>query len=257
MDHTDSPAIAESPVIHSPSLPAVIPNPDPMQSVLQSLRLSSLFRSINRFLPPTDADRRRAQMASQAREGAHTSPSDILAPILKDLQELKALTPENLPLQNPSSDTRSHAQALKEKLLPIGEFITNYLDGVPEADRGSLELRTCRYIADGYWPLPVENYTYLKVQEIYRNARYKKAQRAFRAALVELSQLHQASPDYGSSGNPAPEVAADQDAPPVNSSSVGSATTSGPMFGQDTLCLNTAAQRPDVPSNTEEKDLKR
>jgi hypothetical protein len=168
-------AIAEAPIIYSSSLPAVIPSSGPMQSVLQSFRLSNLYCSLDRFLPYTENDRYSAQMASQAGEGAHASPSHILAPILRDLQKLKALTPESLPPYNPNSNVKSHAQVLKEKLLPIGKFIADYLEEVPEAKRGNSELRICRYIADEYWPLPVDDFAYLKIQEKYRNALFKIA----------------------------------------------------------------------------------
>lgn len=114
-------------------------------------------------------------MASQAGEGAHASPGHILAPILRDLQKLKALTPESLPPYNPNFNVKSHAQVLKERLLPIGKFIADYLDEVPEAKRGNSELRICRYIADEYWPLPVDDFTYLKIQEKYRNTLFKIA----------------------------------------------------------------------------------
>lgn len=150
-------------------------------------------------------------MASQAREGSHTSLTHILAPVLADLQELKALTPESLPPGNLNFATRSHAQVLNEKLLPIGKFIGDYLDGIPEAKRGVLELRICRYIADEYWPLPVENFTYLKIQEKYRNALYKKAQRGTGGPTVEPPLPDDTSSSHPSSEDPPSEAAGYKD----------------------------------------------
>ncbi|KAG9193053.1 hypothetical protein G6011_03088 [Alternaria panax] len=250
-----SPTIAESPIIHSQSLPAVIPNSALMWSILQSFRLSSLSRSLNRFLPSTGTDHRRAQMASQASEGAHTAPSHILAPILGDLQKLKALTPKSLPPYNLNFDIKSHAQVLKERLLPIGKFIADYLDGVSEAKRGILELRICRYIADEYWPLPIDDFTYLKIQEKYRNALYKMNQRISSGPAVGLPPLDDTSSGHASPEGLPPETAAYEGAPPTDSSLNSPLITSPTIFGKDTLSQNAITISAEAATSAEKRDL--
>jgi hypothetical protein len=172
-------------------------------------------------------------MASQADEGARVSLSHILAPILGDLQKLKALTPESLPPYNPNFNVKSHAQVLKERLLPIGKFIADYLDGVAEAKRGDLELRICRYIADEYWPLPVDDFTHLRIQEKYRNALFKIARSGVPIAGPPPGD---SPPKHASPSDGQPEDAAYKDAPPEHLSPSRLLTSSPPVLEPRSDC---------------------
>lgn len=107
----------------------------------------------------------------------------ILSPVQKDLQRLRTLTPESLPPYNARLRTKSHAQILKHKLLPIGQAIIAHLDLVPQQDQGALELQLCCFIATNYWPLPVDESTHLRIQEMYRNTLFKHDQRSTNNAL--------------------------------------------------------------------------
>ena len=112
----------------------------------------------------------------------------ILMPVRDKLQALKATTPESLPQYNPRMRTNCHAQVLKRRLLPIGDFIVQVLAQSPTERRGRLELQLCRFIASGYWPLPVTEVTPLRVQETYRNGILKRnscERRMLRAAVPE------------------------------------------------------------------------
>ncbi|KAI4646755.1 hypothetical protein J4E93_004978 [Alternaria ventricosa] len=178
------PVVAELPIIPSPSLPAVIHSSGPRLSVLQSFRLSKLYR--NQFLPLTEAschiegpnDHSTAQMASEIQYDDKSLIIEILSPVLDDLKELKALTPESLQDYNQTLNNETHAQVLKQKLLPIGQLIVDCLQTVPLDRRGALERAICHHIADNYWPLPANFFTHLKIQEKYRNALFRLAQRA-------------------------------------------------------------------------------
>ncbi|KAI4709742.1 hypothetical protein J4E89_005759 [Alternaria sp. Ai002NY15] len=180
-----TPFVAELPIIHSPSLPAVIHSSGPRLSVLQSFRLSKLYRS--RFLSPTEVschtDHSTAQMESQIQYDDKSLIIEILSPVLDDLKELKALTPESLQDHNQTLNNETHAQVLKQKLLPIGQLIVDCLETVPLDRRGALEGAICHHIADNYWPLPVNFFTHLKIQEKYRNALFRLAQRTPAGAI--------------------------------------------------------------------------
>ncbi|KAF1831382.1 hypothetical protein BDW02DRAFT_473704, partial [Decorospora gaudefroyi] len=97
-------------------------------------------------------------------------PDLLFSSLRNELEKLKSCTPESLPPYNARLRTKSHAQVLKHRLLPIGRFIVEYLDQTPEESRGRLELEFCRYIATQYWPLPVNQFTHIKIHEMYRNA---------------------------------------------------------------------------------------
>lgn len=104
-----------------------------------------------------------------------TQMAAILAPVLRNLQGIKRLTPENLPPQSKHIRTLSYLQILKRRLLPVGECIVAALTPLSWQQRGALELKLCRHIATEYWPLPISTYTHLRIMEMYRNALMKKA----------------------------------------------------------------------------------
>ncbi|KAF2848591.1 hypothetical protein T440DRAFT_556657 [Plenodomus tracheiphilus IPT5] len=103
-------------------------------------------------------------------------PDFIFARMKSLLERLKGTTPASLPPYNPRIQTKSHAQVLKGRVLPVGNFIiTHVLVREPEESRGSLELDLCRHIATHYWPSPVTNFTHLYILEMYRNVQFKVA----------------------------------------------------------------------------------
>ncbi|KAH6882905.1 hypothetical protein BKA58DRAFT_374111 [Alternaria rosae] len=122
-------------------------------------------------------------MESEVQYDGKSLISEILSPLLDDLKELKALTPESLQDYNQNLNNETHAQVLKQKLLPIGQLIVDCLETVPLNRRGALEVAICHHIADNYWPLPVNFFTHLKIQEKYRNALFKLAQRTPAGAM--------------------------------------------------------------------------
>jgi hypothetical protein len=208
-----SPVVAESPNIHSPSLPAVIPHSGSMRSVLQSFKLSKLY--LKRFLHPTEESHHSdipdndhsARMASQVQFTDQTLIRQILSPVLDDLEKLKASTTESLSVDNPSLDSEAHAQVLKQKLLPIGQFIVHYLDSVEQVHRGALELALCHHIADKYWPLPVNFFTHLRIQEKYRNALYRLEQQTSAKQSANGVIQEDTTPEDELPGDATPSVA--------------------------------------------------
>jgi len=110
----------------------------------------------------------------------------LLEPVRDDLVRLKALTPESLPSYNPRLRTQHYAQILKHRLLPIGQFIVSKLDQIAEDKRGALELHLCRYIASNHWPLSTDEYTHLRIHEMYRNSLYMSAQHTSTSQAPEL-----------------------------------------------------------------------
>ncbi|USP76384.1 hypothetical protein yc1106_03658 [Curvularia clavata] len=162
------------PDIHNPTLP-LVRNIGSNLSVIQSFRSSSL--SLN-------SSSARMHFGGSEDSMHNTDPSNtnrlsliaILSPVHKDLQKLRTLTPESLPPYSSRLRTKSHAQILKYKLLPIGRAIVAHLDLVPQQDQGALELQLCRFIATEYWPLPVNDSAHLRIQEMYRNALFKHDQ---------------------------------------------------------------------------------
>ncbi|KAI4952808.1 hypothetical protein J4E91_003282 [Alternaria rosae] len=174
-----TPVVAELLIIPSLSLPTATHSLGSIRSVLQSFKLSKLH--LNRFLPPPEAschiegpenEHSIAQMESEVQYDGKSLISEILSPLLDDLKELKALTQESLQDYNQNLNNETHAQVLKQKLLPIGQLIVYCLETVPLNRRA-----ICHHIADNYWPLPVNFFTHLKIQEKYRNALFKLAQR--------------------------------------------------------------------------------
>ncbi|KAF1846177.1 uncharacterized protein K460DRAFT_406399 [Cucurbitaria berberidis CBS 394.84] len=208
---------------------------------LQSLELNtSKERGPLRKSPPQSAPELESptnkldtdsEMQTDARDGEHSQATPplitlsraeqaqmetYLTPVHAKLCSLKATTPESLPPYNPRLRTNSHAQVIKSRLLPVGEFIVRLLAQAPEEKRGMLELKLCRHIAVEYWPLPVTDMTHLRIQEMYRNAMFRKAAQA----TGEKGSPHSLEPGSGSAQhqpNPRPGGVADpqQDAHPV------------------------------------------
>jgi hypothetical protein len=133
-------------------------------------------------------------MASQVHHVPKDSLSEILAPVIDHLKKLKALTPESLPAYNANLSIKPHSHILKQKLLPIGQFIVDYLEQTPLASRGVMEVMLCTHIADNYWPLPTNLFTHLKIQETYRNALFKIAHRTSDEPPAKDTTPNNASP---------------------------------------------------------------
>ncbi|EMD64021.1 hypothetical protein COCSADRAFT_320304 [Bipolaris sorokiniana ND90Pr] len=160
--------------LHNPPLP-LAPNVGSKLSALASLQSRTLVLESSLAcmqISESGNSSHNMSISSTERQSLHA----ILSPVREDLQKLKILTPESLPPYSPRVRTKSHAQILKHKLLPIGQFIVTYLDRVPEHGRGALELQLCRLVATEYWPLPVDDSTHLRIQEIYRNALFRMGQ---------------------------------------------------------------------------------
>lgn len=94
----------------------------------------------------------------------------LFVPLSEQLHKLRNTTVTSLPDYNPRVRSKTYAQVIRSKLLPIGEFIVAHLASFPEADRGNIELRICFYVAVKYWPMHVSSTTHLRIMEIYRNA---------------------------------------------------------------------------------------
>ncbi|EUC39536.1 hypothetical protein COCMIDRAFT_111295 [Bipolaris oryzae ATCC 44560] len=183
-----------NPNLHNPPLP-LAPNIGSRRSALASLQSGTLkLESSLAFMQISQSGNSSHNMNISSTE--RQSLRAILSPVYEDLEKLKTLTPESLPPYSPHVRAKSHAQILKHKLLPIGRFIVTYLDRVPEQGRGALELQLCRLIAMEYWPLPIEDFTHLKVQEIYRNALFKIGQHR---AIISATDHHPTSPLPGHS----------------------------------------------------------
>lgn len=94
----------------------------------------------------------------------------LLEPVREHLEKLKSVTASSLPAYNPRVRSKQYAQVLNSKLLPVGKFILELLQSVPDQDRGCQELKLCRYIAVEYWPSALSPTVHLRIQEAYRNA---------------------------------------------------------------------------------------
>lgn len=172
-----------SPSLHSSTLPlapSVVSN--------RSIPRSSRYSGVSCNSPPV---RTRLAASNESLHNMCASNIDsmsvilILGPMHEDLQRLKMLTPESLPRYSSRLRTKSYAQILKHRLLPIGQYIVAQLDLVSHQNQGALELKLCRFIAKEYWPLPVNDFTHLRVQEMYRNALFKLDQRDTNNQLSE------------------------------------------------------------------------
>jgi hypothetical protein len=81
----------------------------------------------------------------------------------------------------------SHDERVRKLLLPVGKFIMMQIRG--RKDHGMIEMRLCKFIARNYWPFPCEDYTHLRVHEIYRNSIFLESQERRRALeAVERAQ---------------------------------------------------------------------
>ena len=152
-----------------PNIPTLsrVRNIPHQRSVFESFNESKLYRDwLLSNMPVSQVDNNTFDM----------SVLPLLEPVREHLMRLKALTPESLPPYNPRLRTRRYPQILKHRLLPIGQFIVSKLNQTAEDKRGALELRLCRYIANNYWPLPTDEYTHLRIHEMYRNSLYMSAQ---------------------------------------------------------------------------------
>ena len=147
------------------------------RSVFESFKESKLYRDwLLPNMPVSQADNNKFEIS--------VLPS--LEPVREDLMRLKALTPKSLPPYNPRLRTRRYPQILKHRLLPIGQFIVSKLKHTAEDKRGALELRLCSYIANNYWPLSTDEYTHLRIHEMYRNTLYMSARNTFTSQSSEI-----------------------------------------------------------------------
>ena len=65
--------------------------------------------------------------------------ADILLPVAVPLKKLAETTVAHMP--PPGLKAKSHMQLVKERLLPIGEFIVAYINGLEQRQRGAMEMR--------------------------------------------------------------------------------------------------------------------
>lgn len=103
----------------------------------------------------------------------HMEMENLCALVFAKLQSLKTTTPESLPPYNRHFRAKKHLQVLKTRLLPVAKHILHILAQTREGKRSLLELKLCRYIAEKYWPLPLEATTHLRIQEMYHNDMFK------------------------------------------------------------------------------------
>jgi hypothetical protein len=136
-------------------------------------------------------------MASEGRDNRSAPPTShepthadsihldhVLASCHENLKKLKATTLESVPPYNHRIRTKTHPELLRQRLLPIGQFIVAYLERTPEQGRRRLELLLCRRIAAEYWPLPVDKFTHLRIHEMYRNALFHVASQGANAVTL-------------------------------------------------------------------------
>ncbi|KAF2124369.1 hypothetical protein P153DRAFT_390406 [Dothidotthia symphoricarpi CBS 119687] len=164
-------------------LPSDVANPD---SDHAGLLANARRVSFNEAPPEDDHD-----YITLTTSEDQTDMAVLLTPIRGKLQKLRETTPDSLPPYNPSVRAKTHAQVLKVRLLPIGEFIVHeLLAKVPAEKRGILELKLCRYIADEYWPLPEGKTTHIHVQAMYRNVMFKEAVLTARQTHLQTDAIH-------------------------------------------------------------------
>jgi hypothetical protein len=107
----------------------------------------------------------------------HAQAEAILSPVSRHLQLLKQATIENLPPQISQLRCKTQTQIVKDRLLPVGEHIVNYVKTLKTAERGFAEMRLCKHIAENYWPLPasLNTPTHLHIHETYYNKLYVRS----------------------------------------------------------------------------------
>jgi hypothetical protein len=93
----------------------------------------------------------------------------LLAPVKSELLKLRGTS---MPPDNGRVASKSAMQVLKERLLPIGRYITQRIANMAVDRRGATVTETCGYIADHYWPQDLVQVDGLRIMEMYRNAIY-------------------------------------------------------------------------------------
>ncbi|CAI6337848.1 unnamed protein product [Periconia digitata] len=161
----------------------------------------------------TDSDRTNAPVASTSplpseyrADTSEQKPIDreaevILEPVKEELEKLgQPLPPAELQLK-----MKPGMQIIKERLLPIGEFIVRYVGSLEDKDRGRMELKLCQYIADHHWPIhspPLE--PHLHIQEIYRNMIFKRIVNGSHGTVNEALHLFADEEKDAPSSSPLP-----------------------------------------------------
>ncbi|KAF2875963.1 hypothetical protein BDV95DRAFT_603345 [Massariosphaeria phaeospora] len=112
----------------------------------------------------------------------------ILMPVIMPLAKLKRATFENEKAAAKAHHTSVRAKAdriikgdseepnyadytavLRDRVRPIGLCILQHIEGLPAQEQGAMELQLCRYVAQHWWPLPINEQTHLRIMELYRN----------------------------------------------------------------------------------------
>jgi hypothetical protein len=70
-----------------------------------------------------------------------TVAEEILRPVAAQLAKLRETTAANLPPVGNLVKAKSQIQLVKERLLPIGEFIVEYKNTLEQAEQGAMEMR--------------------------------------------------------------------------------------------------------------------
>lgn len=114
-----------------------------------------------------------------------------LRPVHSQLLRLKATTRDRMPPPNDRLRVTHHMTLVRNRLLPIGDYIVGLTRGMVANQGAQLEMRLCRYIAKHYWPLPPKEhgYPHLDVHTMYRNAMYKRAVSKKPPPTVEPSRI--------------------------------------------------------------------
>lgn len=136
---------------------------------------------------------------------------EILAPIVRQLERLKETKTESQPPPNPYIKIMSHDERIRKLLLPIGKVILQKIRG--RRDHGMIEMRLCKFIARNYWPFPREEYTHLRIHEIYRNSIFLENQ-AKKGALEALERARERNENKLRGGSSASSDAEESQAMP-------------------------------------------
>jgi hypothetical protein len=76
-----------------------------------------------------------------------TLAEEILRPITAQLQKLASTNAPRIPPPGPLKG-KTHIQLVKARVLPIGEFIVEYLNTMEESQRGAMDMR--------FWSVPYD-----------------------------------------------------------------------------------------------------
>ncbi|KAF2265480.1 hypothetical protein CC78DRAFT_599067 [Lojkania enalia] len=109
--------------------------------------------------------------------------ASLLAPIHSQLEQLKQTTWDRMPPSTLVVKAKPYRQLLKERLLPIGEFIIETTRG--RNDRWECEALLCQYLQRHYWPLET---SWSDIHTMYRNAICKKQMAAEQASSYDTTQ---------------------------------------------------------------------